>query len=131
MNTKLKINTSFEKKLLKNWERWMNSRPLREAMDFPRNLIQNFSGAKDTLDITYKNFMREYLHPEGEMRKVVIEVFEKTTRITAFIHQWMDQIMVDVDFYMPGIKDPCFALSVSLSEHHSMRYRASKPPTLT
>ena len=123
-----KISTSIEPKLWKNWSRWKDSEAFKRASDFPLEFIRNMTGGNDLIDERLKDFLKEYLRPEGLKRNYLLAVFKRSHRITVYLSEWMGQIFVSIALFEPGGKESLFELTVIFRDHFSADYQGMKPP---
>ncbi|MFA6353484.1 MAG: hypothetical protein WCW93_00960 [Candidatus Paceibacterota bacterium] len=124
-----KINTSIDPKLWVQWNAWKDSPVLKSASSFPFSFIQNMTGAKDDIDEKFKDFLGEYLRPEGVKRNYLLAVFRNSNRMTVVLSEWINQIFVDLSLYEPGMKESSFELVVIFRQGFSVGYSFMKPPT--
>ncbi len=123
-----KISISIEPKLWAKWDRWKDSEELRRAFGFPCEFIRNLKGGKDKIDDQFKDFLRDYLRPDGPKRELLLAVFRRSRRMTVHLSEWMGQIFVGIALFEPRREESLFELTVIFAEHRSASYQWMKPP---
>lgn len=126
-----KINISFNKSLLKQWDKWISSIALKKAMDFPFIFMRRMAGEEDTENNEFKDYFDNLLpHEKERVGDLFLETYRNSNRMAVFLSEWNGLIFFNMKLYQPYKKKPSLELRMMFYKNGRVRSGWECPPLI-